>query len=137
MLFVGEDITDVLGEVAGVDVLVGFRGGLWVLVAEGTLGGSGTALAVEDVATMTGSTTNGASASAAYDATASITGVVPSIPVFTARSRKSSSTAPICASISSTGTGWIDSTPRVCCAVTLVTTLVPNAPNASIVFRSA
>ena len=45
-----EHITDVLSEIAGVDMLVGFRGGLRVFVAEGALGGSRAAFAVENVA---------------------------------------------------------------------------------------
>jgi hypothetical protein len=49
-LLVIEDIADVLGEVASIDVLVGLRGGLGVFVPEGALGRSGAALAVENVA---------------------------------------------------------------------------------------
>ena len=50
LLLAIEDIANVLGEVAGVDMLVGLRGGLWVFMTEGALGGSRAALAVEDIA---------------------------------------------------------------------------------------
>ena len=55
-LLVIEDIANVLGEVAGVDMLIGFCSGLWVFMAEGTLSGSRTALAVEDIADATACT---------------------------------------------------------------------------------
>jgi len=77
------------------------------------------------------------SQSAANAVTVSTMSAVASIPVFTARTSKSSATASICPSTSSTGRTCVLSTPRVFCAVTAVTALVAKVPQASIVLRSA
>lgn len=45
-----EDITDILGEVTGINMLVGFGGRLWVLVAKCALSRTWSVLAVERIA---------------------------------------------------------------------------------------
>ena len=90
------------------------------------------------VATSTGSTTRcGSRPAFAASATASATAGVPSIPVFTARTAKSVSTLSSCSVTVRGGSGSTASTPRVFCAVTAVSTLVPYAPRAAKTFRSA
>ena len=58
------------------------------------------------LATMTGSTTAGASALSSRAATVSTTSTEPSIPVLKASVPMSSSTARPCAAIRSSGRGW-------------------------------
>src|SRR5207247_9433403 len=65
------------------------------------------------------------------------TAAEPSMPLFTARGGRSSATASSCLFTSATGTASQARTPTVFCAVTAVTTLVPNTPNWWNVFRSA
>ncbi len=59
------------------------------------------------------------------------------MPVFTASTPMSSSTARICARTASTGRFQTPCTPTLFCAVTAVTALIPCTPRASIVLRSA
>src|SRR2546428_305924 len=70
-------------------------------------------------------------------ATASTRAAEPSIPDFTAAGGRSSASASSWRVTSATGTGSQLLTPTVFCAVTAVTTLVPNTPNWWNVFRSA
>jgi hypothetical protein len=59
------------------------------------------------------------------------------MPVFTARTSRSSSTASTCATTFATGTPWTSRTPVVFCAVRAVIALAPKTPSAAKVLRSA
>ena len=77
------------------------------------------------VATITGSTTAGPGKLARRAATAAMIAAVPSIPVLTAPTARSSNTLAICASTNGAAiisTAW---TPRVFCAVSAVSTDAP------------
>ena len=99
---------------------------------------SGWSSGAPDLAIMTGSRTIGARArSRSRSATASTIGAVDSIPILTASAPKSPSTASICSATNSGGRLWTPVTPTEFCAVTAVSTDMPNVRNAENVFRSA
>ncbi len=87
--------------------------------------------------TPTGSTTAGAGVVASSPATVSTRTAEESIPVFTAWTPMSSTTARYWAVTASAGSSQAPRTPREFCAVTAVTTLMPCTPSASMVLRSA
>ena len=87
---------------------------------------------------MTGSTTRwGRSPAAALWATVATMAADASMPVFTAATGRSQSTASICRSTNSGSNTLTPRTAVVFWAVTAVRTLVPNTPRAAKVFRSA
>src|SRR5664279_1658249 len=91
-----------------------------------------------DVAIITGSSTYGASAwRRSPAATASMIARSASMPLFTAAGRRSVATASSCAVTSAGVIAVHAETPRVFCAVTAVTTVVPKTPKRWNVFRSA
>ena len=81
---------------------------------------SGSSKRAPPLATITGSITMGPSNRASSAATASISGAVPSMPVFTTSAPISSSTTRICWRTKSGGTGCTPCTPSVFCAVRAV-----------------
>ncbi len=79
------------------------------------------------VATITGSRTTGIDPAwrARPSATAAITAVCDSMPIFTALTARSENTLSICRATKSAGTSWMPWTPVVFCAVSAVITLAP------------
>src|SRR5262249_3332724 len=89
-------------------------------------------------ATITGSTTTGASPSSSRPSTtALIVGSSPSIPIFAASTPMSSATARIWSTIISRGTACTEVTPVVLCAVSATIAEVPCTPHAAKALRSA
>ena len=89
-------------------------------------------------ATMTGSSTTGASpTSASASPTASIVSTVPSMPILTASTPMSSATAFTWPMIASRGIGVTPSTARVFCQVTAVIAVMPWTPHRANAFKSA
>ncbi len=91
-----------------------------------------------DLATITGSTTSFSSRCCArISATASMIGVVESMPHLAASVPKSSRTERSCCATNAGGRFSTPWTPREFCAVTAVSTDMPNTRNAENVLRSA
>ena len=89
-------------------------------------------------ATITGSTTTGASPTRpSASTTASTVATVPSIPIFTASTPMSSATARTWATIIAGETVSTASTPTVFCAVIAVIAVIPCTPQRANAFRSA
>ena len=90
------------------------------------------------VATITGSNTIGIpSRLASRSAMWSAEKAEPIIPILTASTPKSPTTASICASTTSAGMAWIALTPSLFCAVTAVTAVMAWPPSMVIVLISA